>query len=66
MSEVNGHVTRFSDSSLYDEVCVNCGATDGHCSAMSTIYGKCSSPGKPYKDLKEYYLTVDLKRKNIK
>ena len=24
----NGHVTRFSDSSLYDEVCINCGATD--------------------------------------
>lgn len=23
-----GHVTRFSDSSLYDEVCCNCGATD--------------------------------------
>jgi len=23
-----GHVTRYSDSSLYDEVCVNCGATD--------------------------------------
>jgi hypothetical protein len=23
-----GHVTRISDSSLYDEVCVNCGATD--------------------------------------
>lgn len=22
------HVTRFSDSSLYDEVCINCGATD--------------------------------------
>lgn len=24
----NGHQTRFSDSSLYDEVCINCGATD--------------------------------------
>ena len=24
-----GHVTRFSDSSLYDEVCVICGLTDG-------------------------------------
>lgn len=29
MSCVNGHETRYSDSSLYDEVCVNCGATDG-------------------------------------
>ena len=24
-----GHVTRFSDSSLYDEKCVLCGMTDG-------------------------------------
>jgi hypothetical protein len=24
----SSHVTRFSDSSLYDEKCVNCGATD--------------------------------------
>jgi hypothetical protein len=27
--ENNGHQTRFSDSSLYDEVCINCGGTDG-------------------------------------
>jgi hypothetical protein len=27
-TDVNGHVTRFSDSALYDYVCVNCGATD--------------------------------------
>ena len=27
-SEPGQHVTRYSDSSLYDEVCVNCGATD--------------------------------------
>lgn len=26
----NGHVTRISmDASSYDEICVNCGATDG-------------------------------------
>lgn len=24
----NGHITRFSDSSLYDEICTKCGATD--------------------------------------
>lgn len=28
MSKTNGHTTRFSDSSLYDEVCTKCGATD--------------------------------------
>jgi hypothetical protein len=27
-ADENGHVTRFSDSSLYDEVCVLCGAQD--------------------------------------
>lgn len=27
--ESHGHKTRFSDSSLYDEKCVYCGATDG-------------------------------------
>ena len=25
---MNGHKTRFSDSSFYDEVCIYCGATD--------------------------------------
>jgi hypothetical protein len=24
----NGHVTRISDASTFDEICVNCGATD--------------------------------------
>lgn len=28
MNKYKGHVLRFSDSSLYDEKCVNCGATD--------------------------------------
>lgn len=27
-ADKNGHVTRYSDSSLYDEVCVLCGGTD--------------------------------------
>lgn len=62
---MNGHVSRYSDSSLFDEVCVNCGASDGRMSDLS-IYGKCPSPGKPYKDLKEYDLYVDRKRKNVK
>ena len=41
--DMMGHVTRFSDSSLYDEVCINCGATDAYggrldrkCPAVST------------------------------
>jgi len=28
MKDKYGHETRYSDSSLYDEVCVKCGATD--------------------------------------
>lgn len=28
MRDKNGHCTRFSDSSFYDEVCIYCGATD--------------------------------------
>jgi hypothetical protein len=35
-----GHVTRFSDSSLYDEVCVNCGATD----TSGRLEDPCSNP----------------------
>jgi hypothetical protein len=34
------HETRFSDSSLYDEVCINCGETDGD----GPITGSCSGP----------------------
>jgi hypothetical protein len=30
-----GHVTRYSDSSLYDEVCVNCGATDAQAGGLN-------------------------------
>lgn len=34
------HVTRFSDSSVYDEVCVNCGATDA--SGDERLYMPCA------------------------
>lgn len=45
------HITRFSDSSLYDEKCVNCGATDAY---SGTLDRPCSSPGDPYKTEEEY------------
>jgi len=46
-----GHVTRLSDSSLFDEICVNCGATDrGH-----DLDEPCSRPGNPYQTIEEYY-----------
>ena len=39
-----GHVTRISDSSLYDEVCVNCGATDGLDDSLARPCPKAASP----------------------
>jgi hypothetical protein len=55
MSNINGHVTRFSDSSVMDEVCVNCGAHDNVPGGMGDLNYACPSPGVPYKTLKEYY-----------
>lgn len=39
-----GHIVRYSDSSLYDEVCVLCGLTDGSLMApvpRTTINTRC-------------------------
>jgi len=38
MSENYAHVTRFSDASTFDEICVKCGATD----ACGPIDGACA------------------------
>ena len=32
-----GHITRFSDSSFYDEKCVMCGATDGRGGTLYSV-----------------------------
>ena len=32
-----GHITRYSDSSLYDEVCMLCGATDGQAGRLDEL-----------------------------
>lgn len=49
----SSHVTRFSmDSSLYDEVCINCGETDGYGGKLSK---PCPKPvGKGGLTLKQY------------
>ena len=47
---MNNHVTRFSDSSFYDEVCVNCGETDWG----EGLRGGCRGPLK-YATTSEYY-----------
>ena len=39
----NGHRSRYSDSSFYDEVCVQCGANDGD----GSLFKVCSKPLKP-------------------
>lgn len=51
---INGHVTRDSDSSFYDEVCVNCGATDTN-SGLGDLAYACPSPGVPYATTADYY-----------
>lgn len=56
-----GHVTRFSDSSMYDFVCVNCGATDSY---GGNLDKKCPSPGKPFATSDNWY--KDLKEKRAK
>lgn len=38
-----GHVTRYSDSSQYDEVCIYCGTTDGRGSKLAQ---PCPGPEK--------------------
>jgi hypothetical protein len=55
MADINGHITRFSDSSLYDEKCVNCGGTDAY---NGGLYKKCPTPGQPYKSEQDYRDTV--------
>jgi hypothetical protein len=47
----NGHVTRYSDSSLYDEVCTICGATD----AMGDTRLDRPCPASP---IKKYYYVM--------
>jgi hypothetical protein len=46
------HVTRFSmDSSLFDEICINCGETDGHGGQLRI---PCPIPPEKRKTLKQY------------
>jgi hypothetical protein len=42
------HKTRFSDSSLYDEVCIYCGATDGR--GDNRLGDPCPNRASPKKD----------------
>jgi hypothetical protein len=58
---MNGHITRYSDSSLYDEKCVNCGATDN--TYQGLIKEPCPYPGHPYKTTEEYYKTIEQRQK---
>lgn len=51
----NAHVTRHSDSSLYDEVCIHCGATDrnGPIDGICPKAWKCPSAGTEQESGKE-------------
>jgi hypothetical protein len=40
------HVTRFSDASSFDEICVNCGATDQVPGGWGRLAYPCPNPPK--------------------
>jgi hypothetical protein len=40
------HVTRFSDASSFDEICVNCGATDQVPGGWGRLAHPCPNPPK--------------------
>jgi hypothetical protein len=49
----NGHETRYSDSSFFDEICVNCGTTDAPGGGLNEA---CPNPvGQGGITVKEYY-----------
>lgn len=55
------HVTRFSDASTFDEICVNCGATDEVPGGWGQLAYRCPKPGDPYKTRDDYYAALKEK-----
>lgn len=53
----SSHKTRISDSSLFDEICIYCGATDGM--TDNRLKFKCPSEG-----VIDYHITPWLKKEN--
>lgn len=52
------HKTRFSDASTFDEICVNCGATDAWGGGLDS---ECSSPKAKESALDKFIRKVDKK-----
>jgi hypothetical protein len=50
-----GHVTRFSDSSRYDFICVKCGSTDNPYGG--TLHLTCEEKGKPLTEKQLRWIT---------
>lgn len=48
------HVTRFSDASTFDTICVNCHHTDVVPGGWGALARPCPCPGEPYKTVEEY------------
>lgn len=44
MGKHPSHETRFSDASTFDEICVNCGATDEVPGGWGLLANPCNSP----------------------
>lgn len=41
---INGHITRISDASSFDEICINCGATDEVPGGLGALAYPCPNP----------------------
>lgn len=58
------HRTRYSDSSLYDEVCVLCGATDSphhRVNGIQALKAPCSAPDEERKEYDEGRSKVEVR-----
>lgn len=58
----DSHVTRFSDSSLYDEICINCLHTDND--RERRLEKECTVPLEQRRTLKQYYKDRETKLAN--
>lgn len=62
----SSHVTRMSDASTYDEVCVNCGACDEVPGGWGRLAHPCPKPvGQGGVTIEEYYRQLRERNESI-
>lgn len=60
------HVTRISDASTFDEICINCGAHDIVPGGWGELVNPCPNPvGKGGITLEEYYAKCEELRRRL-